>query len=79
MQLGCGLAVKEIHGRRYLYFWAYEGRSWGSQRNWRYVGPVGRVSTRAHAAELLITYHLRLRKEVDRRIAHLESVYVATR
>ncbi len=73
VQLGCGLAVKEIRGHPYLYFWSYEGRSWGSHRDWTYVGPVGRAVTRVRAAELLLAYHLRIRKEVDRRIQRLQD------
>ena len=75
-QLGCGLAVKEIHGRPYLYFWVYEPRTWGARRAWKYVGPVGRASTRARASELLLAYHLSVRREVDRRIERLRSAYV---
>ncbi len=67
--------MKEIRGRPYLYFWAYEPRSWGVRRAWTYVGPLGRTSTRANAAELLIAYHVRVRREVDRRIEKLHAAY----
>ncbi len=78
-QLGCGLSVKEIRGRPYLYFWAYEPRSWGARRAWTYVGPVGRATTRAKASELLIGYHVQVRKEVDRRIQRLHDAYAMPR
>lgn len=75
MQLGCGLGVKEIRGRPYLYFWHYESRSWGSHRAWTYLGPLGCPSTRRRAADLLLEYHIRVRREVDRRIESLRRVY----
>lgn len=73
-QLGCGLVVREIKGHRYLYFWSYEPRSWGAYRRWSYVGRVGRARTRARASELLLAYHLKIRKEIDRRIERLIAV-----
>ncbi len=72
-QIGCGLAVREIKGHRYLYFWSYEARSWGSRRIWTYVGPTARSDTRARARQLLLEYHSKVRRETDRRIAALES------
>ncbi|HEY7587802.1 MAG TPA: hypothetical protein VIB49_03525 [Thermoplasmata archaeon] len=63
--------MRQLKGHRYLYFWAYETRSWGSHRRWTYVGPVSRPRTRARASELLLSYHLRVRREVDRRIRNL--------
>ncbi len=75
MQLGCGLSVKRIRGRPYLYFWSYGPRSWGVHRTWTYVGPLGRAKTREKASSLLLDHHLRIRNEVDRRIARLQRFY----
>ncbi len=71
-QIGCGLAVREIKGHRYLYFWAYESRTWGAHRTWTYVGPVVRPGTRVRARELLVAYHVRASRELDRRISVLQ-------
>ena len=73
-QLGCGLAVREIKGHRYVYFWAYEERTWGSKRKWTYVGPTTRAGTRSRARDLLVAYHQHARKEIDRRISALQAV-----
>jgi len=70
-QLGCGLVVRDIKGHRYLYFWSYERGPAGSRRKWCYVGPLARPATRTKAADLLLAYHLRARREVDRRIGRL--------
>ncbi len=78
-QLGAGLSVKEIRGRPYLYFWRYEPRSWGTRRVWTYVGPVGKASTRVRASWLLLDYHLKVRKEVDRRIERLSASHALLR
>ncbi len=77
VQLGCGLGVKRIRGRPYLYFWSYEPRSGGTRRVWTYVGPVGRAATRRKAADLLLEYHVRAGREVGRRIERLQRLYVA--
>lgn len=71
LQLGCGLAVRLIKGHRYVYFWSYEPGPLGSRRLWKYVGPVNRSTTRAKATDLLTVYHLKVRREVDRRIQRL--------
>jgi hypothetical protein len=72
-QLGCGLVVRRIKGHRYLYFWEYKERSWGSRRAWSYVGRVGKDPTRTRANELLLDYHRRVRKELERRMTALEA------
>jgi len=76
-QLGCGLAVRRIRNRRYLYFWAYARTPSGSRRRWTYVGPVGRPGTHRKAADLLLEYHVKLRREVERRIARLLTAHAA--
>ncbi len=70
-QLGCGLVVRRIKDHRYVYFWSYEPRSWGSYRAWTYVGPVARPTTRARANALLLAYHQRALREIGRRVATL--------
>lgn len=70
-QLGCGLVIRDLKHHRYVYFWCYETRSWGSRRVWTYVGPTSRPATRTKARLLLLEYHARVRREVDRRIVVL--------
>ncbi len=41
---------------------------------WSYVGPLTRPGTRTKAADLLLAYHLRARREVDRKIERLRSI-----
>lgn len=77
MQLGCGLGVKRIRGRWYLYFWSYEPRSWGTRRVWTYVGPVGRAETRRKAAGLLLECHVRASRELRNRIERLQRIHAA--
>ena len=38
MQVGCGVATKEIRGRPYLYFWHYEDRGGRRVQVFRYLG-----------------------------------------
>lgn len=71
VQLGCGVAVRLIKGNRYVYFWTYERTATGCRRVWTYVGPVSRTSTPSKITDLLLGYHLRVRRETDRRIGRL--------
>ncbi len=73
MQVGCGLVARELKGHIYLYFWSYEPRSWGSRRVWTYIGPVKRVDTRPRAQRLLLEYHHRAQRELERKIRALET------
>ncbi len=71
--------MREIKGHRYVYFWAYESRTWGAHRAWTYVGPVARPGTRTRAQQLLVAYHLRALRELNRRVAVLQAVIPRTR
>ena len=67
-QLVRGLLVRDIKGHPNLYPWPYERGPAGSRRKWRHVGPLARPATRTKAADLLLAYHLRIRREVDRNV-----------
>jgi len=78
-QLGCGLVVREIKGHRYLYFWAYVGRSRGTHRKWTYIGPARKPETRLRARQLLMDYHMQVRGEIDRRMSALQAAGTGAR
>jgi hypothetical protein len=68
MELGCGLATKIVHGRRYLYFWRYDRRDGRSKKLERYVGPVGPAETGEKAVRMLLERAMDVKAEVDMRI-----------
>jgi len=67
MQIGCGATTKEIRGRRYVYFWHYEERDGRRRQVFRYVGPLGRESTRSRLSEAITAYYDRAAEELRRR------------
>ena len=68
MELGCGLAVKVVRGRRYVYFWCYRNRTGRSRKFEEYIGPVGSHRTKERAVKALLNHQEKVREEVDRRI-----------
>jgi hypothetical protein len=69
MELGCGLATKIVHGRRYLYFWRYDRSNGTSRKVERYVGPVGSTETGEKAVRMLLEHAMDAKEEVDIRLA----------
>lgn len=67
MQVGCGAAVKDIRGRRYVYFWHYEDREGRRVQAFRYLGPSGREATRVRLALAIGEYYDRMAMELHRR------------
>ncbi len=66
--MGCGLAAKTVHGRRYLYFWCYDRLGGRSRKVERYVGPVGSSETSGKAVRMLLEHAEGVKAEVDRRV-----------
>jgi hypothetical protein len=73
MELGCGLAMKIVHGRRYLYFWRYGKLNGASKKVERYVGPVGAAQTGEKAVRMLLEHAVDAKAEVDLRVARYRS------
>jgi len=69
MEMGCGLATKTVHGRRYLYFWRYNRLNGRSEKVERYVGPVGLMETGERAVKMLLEHAMDAKEEVDLRVA----------
>ncbi len=73
MELGCGLEVKRIKGRRYLYFWSYRRENGRSKRNWKYIGPIGKAESRRKALKTMIVHHEAVLAEANRKLAAMRS------
>jgi hypothetical protein len=67
VQLGCGVTTKEIRGRPYLYFWAYEDRGGRRVQVFRYLGAARSESARVKLEGFLDAYVERLTAEIRRR------------
>jgi hypothetical protein len=68
MRVGCGLEVRKIKGRNYLYFWKMDEVSGRRRRSWKYLGPTASVETKRRAlTELDIAYES-ARAEMERKL-----------
>jgi len=68
MKTGCGLEVRVVKGRRYLYFWIYREMAGRSNRSWKYLGPSGDAETRRKALMELRNAYDAARSEMERRL-----------
>ena len=66
MQVGCGVYVHTVRGRRYLYFWHYETRGPSRVQVKEYVGPAGSSRARADAMRRCDAYYGRMMEDLDR-------------
>jgi len=72
MQAGCGLLVRKIRGRWYVYLWHYNGPERGRQQI-LYAGPAGKAKTREKALRFLLEHEERARTALDRRVARYRA------
>jgi len=68
MQLGCGLRVKPVKAREYLYVWHYESRVGRRRPVYEYIGPAADPESRRRAAEVLESYARKAIEAARRRV-----------
>jgi len=68
MRVGCGLEVRNVRGRHYLYLWSYQVENGHSRRIWKYLGPVGRGDTKRKALNALTAYYTVAKGEMERKL-----------
>ena len=68
MRVGCGLEVRTVNGRRYLYLWRYIRTAGGLRRSWKYIGPVSDGETRRKALVELHASYAAAMAEMERRL-----------
>jgi hypothetical protein len=68
MRVGCGLEVRTVKGKRYLYFWKYNEAGGRSMRTWKYLGPAGSGETKRKALMELTASYDTARAELERRL-----------
>ena len=70
MQVGCGVYQHTVRGRRYLYFWHYEGRGGLRVQVKEYVGPAVSSGARAEAVRRCEAYYTRAVADLERLRLH---------
>jgi hypothetical protein len=66
MQVGCGIYLHTVRGKRYLYFWHYETRGGSRVQVKEYVGPVGSARARSELAQRCEVYYTRAAEDLER-------------
>ena len=79
LRLGCGVEVKVVRGRRYLYFWSYGFRAGRSTRIWRYLGPAGTEKSKRKALSKLDEYGIMAKGELEGRIRAVRTRILRSR
>src|SRR3972149_6266651 len=74
MELGCGVRVKPVKGRDYLYVWHYEPDGGRRRQVYEYVGPAADADARRRAVDVLEVHARRALEEARRRIAEGRAV-----
>src|SRR3972149_4080103 len=67
MELGCGVRVKPVKGRDYLYVWHYEPDGGRRRQVYEYVGPAADADARRRAGDGLEVHARRGLREARRR------------
>ncbi len=70
MQIGCGLRVMRVKGRRYIYVWHYELSDGGRRQVYEYIGSVDDPESGRKAADAMEEY---VQKAIDEARRRLQS------
>src|SRR2546422_6011556 len=68
MELGCGVRVKPVKGRDYLYVWHYERDGARRRQVYDYIGPASDSEARRRAIDSLETHARKAIEEARHRI-----------
>ncbi len=79
MQVGCGIRVKPIKGRGYVYFWHYESRGGRRVPVYTYMGPAADDESVRRAGEAMEAYTRRAIEEARRRVQVRKATAASSR
>ncbi len=68
MELGCGIRVKPVKDRDYLYVWHYEPDGGRRRQVYDYIGPAADAGARGRAIEALEAHARRAIEAARRRL-----------
>ena len=67
---GYGTTVKTVRGKRYVYFWFYDGKG---KKTEKYLGPVDDPETEKRALKMQLEYLQKLKNEVEKEIQRINK------
>ena len=65
LRLGYGVTIKTVRGKRYVYFWFYDGKG---RKTEKYLGPVEDPETEKKALKLQLEYLQKVKDEIEKEI-----------
>lgn len=74
MELGCGIRVKPVKAREYLYVWHYELLDGRRRQRYEYIGPADDSAARRNAVNALKGYAQRAMEDARRRWQAQEAI-----
>jgi len=69
MRIGAGIRVRNVRNAQYMIYWCYEREGGRSVKHEKYLGRMDDPEARATAAQEMLHYLFRCRRELDDRIA----------
>ena len=70
MRLGYGVTIKTVKGKRYAYFWFYNGKG---KKTEKYLGPVEDPETEKRALEMQLEYLQKVKDEIENEIQRISK------
>ena len=71
LRLGYGVTVKTVRGKRYVYFWFYDGKG---KKTEKYLGPAEDPETEKRALKMQLKYLQNVKREVEREIEKIRKL-----
>ena len=71
LRLGYGVTVKTVRGKRYVYFWFYDGKG---RKTEKYLGPAEDPETEKRALKMQLEYLQNVKREVEREIEKIRKL-----
>ena len=65
MRLGYGVTIKTVRGKRYVYFWFYDGKG---RKTEKYLGPVEDPETERKSLKMQLEYLQKVKDEIEKEI-----------
>ncbi len=70
LRLGYGVTIKTVRGKRYVYFWFYDGKG---KKTEKYLGPVEDPETEKRALKIQLEYLQKVKRELEKEIEKIRK------
>jgi len=70
LRLGYGVTIKTVRGKRYVYFWFYNGKG---KKTEKYLGPVEDPQTERRSLKMQLEYLQKVKDEIEKEIEKVKK------